>query len=543
MANQSKKKSEHWGSRVGVILAVAGSAVGLGNFLRFPGVASQNGGGAFMIPYFLALVLLGIPICWAEWSMGRYGGKKGLHSTPAILGAIGRGKWARYLGAIGVLIPLVVFFYYSLIESWCLRYVWLYLSGGMELGANAGEYVKGAQDVFSTIAASDTNGLFRGESLAASGFWVGVFILNMSLVYRGLTGGIEKFCQLAMPAMAICALIVLIRVLTLGDYGGRTISDGLGFMWNPNWEYLSKPSTWLAAAGQIFFSLSIGFGVVLNYASYLRRKDDVALSGVTASATNEMFEIGLGGMITIPAAFLFLGFAPIVVDPEKATTFGLAFNTLPVVFEYMGGAGRWIGATWFFMLFLAAITSSISMLQPVRAFVEEALGVSRAKSGAIVTAFCAAGALWVLYFSKGLVGMDTMDFWAGNLFIVVLATVQVILVGWVFQIGRSQESPFGATRLMKEINSYGLIRVHKIFGFIMKYISPLFLLAVLAGFVFGDLFEKIEAMAEKPVVAATFGFIMVLLALIVVAIRIGEKRWRAAGLDIDGKEDPEGGAA
>src|SRR3990172_6208896 len=108
--------SQQWGSRLGVILAVAGSAVGLGNFLRFPGNAAQNGGGAFMIPYFCALILLGIPIGWAEWAMGRYGGRKGFHSAPAIMGILGRGSAARYLGVVGVLIPMVVYFYYVIIE-------------------------------------------------------------------------------------------------------------------------------------------------------------------------------------------------------------------------------------------------------------------------------------------------------------------------------------------------------------------------------------------------------------------------------------------
>lgn len=533
------KKTERWGSRVGVILAVAGSAVGLGNFLRFPGVASQHGGGAFMIPYFLALVLLGIPICWAEWSMGRYGGKKGLHSSPAILGVIGRGRWARYLGAIGILIPLVVFFYYSLIESWCLRYVWLYIKGGMDLGADAGQFVAHSGDVFSKVAASDANGLFRGESLSASGFWVAVFIMNMWLVYRGLTGGIGKFCEWAMPAMALCAVIVLARVLTLGSppaAAGRSVADGLGFMWNPRWEYLAQPETWLAAAGQIFFSLSVGFGVIINYASYLRRKEDVALSGLTASATNELFEVGLGGMITIPAAFLFFG-----ALVAGQSTFGLGFNTLPVVFEYMGPAGRFIGATWFFMLFLAAITSSISMLQPVKAFVEEALGVTKGASAVIVTAACAAGALWVLYFSKDLVGLDTMDFWAGSFFIVVLATVQVILFGWVFQLGRGG-SIFGARRSMHEVNSYGLIRVPGLFGLIIKYVSPVFLLAVLTSFVVKDLGGKLTELGEKPVALATVIFILVILALIMVAIRVGESRWRAAGIDIDNEIDENDGA-
>src|SRR3990170_7863943 len=140
------QKQQEWGTRFGVILAVAGSAVGLGNFLRFPGQAAANGGGAFMIPYFCALLFLGIPVGWAEWTMGRYGGRKGLHSAPAILGVFGKGRTARYLGVIGVLIPLAVSFYYTFIESWCLGYFWHYLTGGVgvEQGASVADQTAAA---------------------------------------------------------------------------------------------------------------------------------------------------------------------------------------------------------------------------------------------------------------------------------------------------------------------------------------------------------------------------------------------------------------
>ncbi len=136
------EQHERWGSRIGVILAVSGSAVGLGNFIRFPGQAAQNGGGAFMIPYFCALLFLGIPICWAEWTMGRYGGRKGFRSAPAILGIVGKGSVARYFGVLGILVPLVIYMYYVLIESWCLRYFFEYLTGGANLGSDPSRYVE-----------------------------------------------------------------------------------------------------------------------------------------------------------------------------------------------------------------------------------------------------------------------------------------------------------------------------------------------------------------------------------------------------------------
>ena len=220
-----------------------------------------------------------------------------------------------------------------------------------------------------------------------------------------------------MPLMAILAFFVLARVLTLPPQEGRTVLDGLGAMWNPSFEELKDPQTWLAASGQIFFSLSVGFGVVINYASYLKPKDDVALSGLTATSVNEFFEVCLGGLITIPAAFMFLG-----VAAGTFSTFGLGFNALPNVFAQMP-YGRFFGFMWFFMLFLAAITSSLSMLQPVIAFLEEGFGLGRHASVAFLGLITAIGSGYVVYFSKDLVALDTFDFWIGTLMIVVLGLV------------------------------------------------------------------------------------------------------------------------
>ena len=377
------RPTEQWGTRIGVIMAVAGSAVGLGNFLRFPATAAANGGGVFMIPYFCALLLLGIPICWAEWTMGKAGGRLGLHSCSAILGHLG-GHRAGNTPALGLLMPTVVYLYYVVIESWCLGYAWSYLCGTIDLGSDPAEYAKRSAEVFSGFAGDNFDGvMFNGTVHTSVYFWLIVVAANFWLIYRGISKGIEKFCNLAMPIMAVCAIFVLIRVLTLpavheaGET--RTVLDGLGFMWNPKpvhegqsaLQALADPKVWLAAAGQVFFTLSVGFGVIVTYASYIRPKEDIVLTSTTAISTNEFFEVCLGGLITLPAAFIFLG----VVGASKGT-FGLAFNTLPIVFQNMPG-GRLFGFLWFFMLFLAAITSSVSLLQPVIAFLEEAANVTR----------------------------------------------------------------------------------------------------------------------------------------------------------------------
>src|SRR6266513_1901786 len=517
---KDRKQQMEWGTRVGVILAVSGSAVGLGNFLRFPGQAAAHGGGAFMIPYVCSLLFLALPIGWAEWAMARFGGEKGFHSGPAIMGLVGRGRTARYLGVLAVLIPMVVYMYYVYIEAWCLRYAWEYLTGGVQLTGSVGDQVRGAAQFFSSATGTDQNGVLNTSAL----FWLIVVALNIWLVYRGLSGGIEKFCQFALPAMAVLAMIVLIRVLTLGTPNlarpEQNVVNGLGYLWNPDFSKLTDFDTWLAAAGQIFFSLSVGFGVILNYASYLKKKDDIALSGFTASATNELFEVGFGGLITITAAFVFLGASGV------GGGFGLGFQTLPVVFEQMGGAGRWIGFAWFFLLFLAATTSSISMLQPAKAFFEEALAIPSGKAITLVSIICGLGSLWVIWFSKNTVALDTMDFWVGTFCIFVLATVQIICFGWVW----------GLRNGAAELDQGALIKIPRFFLFVMKYVAPAYLLVVLVGYAAQNLGPALKKTTGNPVGLWTLVIIVAVIGLLVGVLSIGERRWRAAGLDIDGRQ-------
>jgi SNF family Na+-dependent transporter len=527
--------SEHkqeWGTRLGVILAVAGSAVGLGNFLRFPGQAAANGGGAFMIPYFCALLFLGIPIGWTEWAMGRYGGLKGMHSAPAIMGVFGKGAIARYLGAIGVLIPLAVSYYYTYIESWCLGYTWSYLTGGIgvEAAAPIATQTATAAKHYADFTGREANGVLAGGSYATFVFWTLTFAVNIWLVYRGISRGIEKFCSWAMPAMAVCALVVLVRVLTLGapdpSLPDQNVVNGLGYMWNPNFSALGNPQTWLAAAGQIFFTLSVGFGVIINYASYMKRKDDVVLSGLTASATNETFEVGFGGLITLTASFIFLGLSGTAAAVQGGT-FGLGFTTLPVVFAHMGAFGNLIGATWFFMLFLAAITSSISMYQPALAFFQEALGWSRRAATTLMVACCVVGSFLVMYYSKAGLFWSTIDDWVGTFLIFVMAMVQIICFSWVFGVDKGWE----------EMHAGAHMQVPRLYRFVMKYVTPVYLIVVFAAFTWRNLGTWVRTVLEEPLRQGAILLVLATAGVLVVCTRVGEKRWRAAGLDIDGRTD------
>ncbi|MBI4701429.1 MAG: sodium-dependent transporter [Deltaproteobacteria bacterium] len=527
-----KESHQRSGARLGVRLAVAGSAVGLGNFLRFPGQAAQNGGGAFMIPYFCALIFLGIPIGWAEWVMGRYGGRKGLHSAPAIMGLFSRGAAGRYLGSIGVLIPLAVSFYYTFIESWCLAYCWRFLTGGIGIdpGAPTAQQTETARSFFRAFSGVAADGsLFSAGGGPTLVFFLVAFAVNVWLVFRGISKGIEKFCTYAMPVMAVCALIVLVRVLTLGtpdpSHPEQNVLAGLGYMWNPNFSALGNFRTWLAAAGQIFFTLSVGFGVIINYASYLKKDDDVALSGLTASATNEVFEVGFGGLITLTAAFIFLG-ATGTAEAVGTGSFGLGFNTLPVVFAHMGILGNAVGAIWFFMLFLAAITSSISMYQPALAFAQESLGLERKRATSVLVGLCLVGSTMVMWFSKDGVFLDTIDFWVGSFLVFIMAALQIICFSWIFGLGRGK----------KEANSGAQIRIPGFMWAVMRYVAPVYVIVVFVGFCVQKMGESARSIAERPAALLALGLVAAMAIVLIVCVRLGERRWRGEGLDIDDRE-------
>lgn len=427
-----------------------------------------------MIAYFISLLLIGIPVCWIEWTLGRQGGSRGFHSTAGIFHALIRHRWGKFLGVIGFVVPVVIYMYYVYIEAWCLGYALNALGGRLSAeGVDYGEF-------FGTFTGSMTDGVALQFGLGDVGiFVVIVYFLNFFFIYRGISKGIEKLCMIAMPALVVLAIIILIRVLTLGTPDparpDQSVINGLGFMWNPGdvGEGLRNPQLWLAAAGQIFFSLSVGFGVIITYASYLRKNDDVVLSGLTATAANEFCEVGLGGLITVPAAFMFLGTAGILGQG----TFSLGFTVLPEVFARMP-AGDLFASAFFILLFLAAITSSLSMLQPGIAFLEEALDIGRRASVTILGLMTAIGTLFIWYFSKDLKALDTFDFWVGTVMLFVQATILVIIFGWGVGIHRGWEIAHDGAEM----------RIPGIYKFVIRYITPAYLLGIFAMFVLQNVF-------------------------------------------------------
>lgn len=481
-AQEGFVKKERWATRIGVILAVSGSAVGLGNFLRFPGVAVENGGGAFMIPYFLAFLLLGIPICWAEWIMGRRAGRmSGLSSCPGLFGVLTRGGPLRYVGTLGLFIPVVIYMWYVCVESWCLAYTWFAITGKGCLGAG-GEYT-----AFFDQFTGNAEGTFFSGLTACYIFFLITFLFNFYLIYRGLSRGIERFCLFAMPLLVLCAIIIVIRVLTLGTPDPsnplQNLTNGLGYMWNPRWEQLANPQVWLSACGQIFFSLSVGFGIVLTYSSYLRKRDDVVLSSLTASATNEFCEVCLGGLMVIPAAFIFLGMSQ-MESVAGGSTFSLGFVTMPHIFAQMP-VGRLFQGLFYFLLFLAGVTSSLSMLQPAIAFFEEGFNMNRKTSVTILALLTFLGANAVIL-TPDFEVLGTLDGYAGDLGIPLLALSQLVLFIFVLKVPVGiREGGYGAN-----------MKLPFWFGFVVTYISPAFLLAILGYW----LFDKLLPFFDETVV-------------------------------------------
>ena len=460
------KPRDNWGSKIGIILAVAGSAVGLGNFLRFPVQAVQNGGGAFMIPYFISFIRLGIPLIWIEWAIGRYGGLFGHGTAPFIFDKIWKHRVIKYLGVIGIFGPLVIFIYYTYIESWLLGYAFFSITGAL-FQNNTPESMKAFLTSYQGLSPQNN---FHIAYL----FFLITFGINIWILYRGVKGGIELLCKIAMPLLFAFAIIIATRVLTLGA-PNPTIPDwniinGLGFLWNPNFAVLTDSKVWLAAAGQIFFTLSVGIGVILTYSSYLKKGNDVVLSGLTAGSTNGFAEVILGGSIVIPAAFAFFG--PIgAATAANSGAFNLGFVSMPLVFGHIP-LGNIFSFLWFALLFLAGITSSVSLAEPAIAFAKDEFAISRRRAVlyfAIITFILCQPAIFFL--GNGVV--DELDFWGGTFSLVVFALIETILFVWIF----------GMDKAWEEIHHGAELRIPKFYRFIMKYITPLFLIFIL-GFWF-----------------------------------------------------------
>lgn len=506
---------ERWATRLGVVLAMAGNAVGLGNFLRFPVQATQNGGGAFMIPYLAALVFLAVPLMWCEWAMGRMGGREGHGTTPGIFSMLWNHPAAKYIGALGVFLPTAVGIYYVYIESWTLAYAVFSLSG--EYAGLSG--VAAMRDFLASYQGL-APGHFGGIGTAYVFFLV-TLALNAWILRRGIQGGIELLAKIGLPVLFLFAVLLVARVLTLGApdpaFPDRHVLGGLGFIWNPDFSRLGDAKVWLAAAGQIFFTCSVGFGMIQCYASYLREKDDVVVTGLTTTMTNEFAEVILGGSLAIPIAFAFFG-RETTVEIAKSGAFNLGFAAMPIAFQKLP-LGNLLGFLWFSLLFLAAITSSVALLQPLMAFLQDELGFSRPRASAAVSLLVFA-AVQVPILGLGAGALDEMDFWAGTFGTALFALAETLLFVWVYR----------PERAWAEIQLGAQVPAPRAFYWVLKYVTPAYLFFLFAAWAWqqGPAVLRMEGVepGQAPWRWAARGVLLALLAGLWALVRVAWRRRR-----------------
>ena len=520
---------ENWGSKIGVILAVAGSAVGLGNFLRFPVQAATNGGGAFIIPYLIAFLFLGIPLAWMEWTLGRYAGRHNYGTAPSTLHIIFDKKkpWAKHLGSIGLLPPLFIVFYYVFIQSWILAFAYYSLTGKlMEVTAQGSAAVTQFFGDFIMLKTC------VGPVPSAIIFFLITFACNMTVLALGVRKGIERVNKICMPILLFLGIVLVVRVLTLPGIG-----KGLAFMWNPNFSELANPKVWMAAAGQVFFTMSLGMGIIWCYASYLKPKEDLVLSSLTASATNGFAEIIVGGTVVIPIAVIIAGAN--IEECAKLGTFGLGFQTMPYVFGTLplGGA---LQALWFALLFFAGITSAISIIQPLISFCEDDLKFTRKKSVTTISIIIFIGSLTAI-FGLGAGTVDELDFWGGTFLLVVFGAIQAIIFSFVLGRKKSQIVQPGESVAFALMNEGSQLKLPRFFRPIIQYVCPAYLIILLVSFTFTDglpliTLSNIPADAKVTFLGSEFsklyftwgfrGFMLLLVVLLNIAIAYA---WRKGG--------------
>jgi neurotransmitter:Na+ symporter, NSS family len=472
-------KREQWATRIGLVLAMAGNAVGLGNFLRFPAQAVKNGGGAFLIPYLIAFLLLGLPLMWIEWTMGRFGGQFGQHSTPGIFDSMGKRWFWKYIGVFGLWSNLIIASFYLYIEAWCLAYAGYSLMDGFQSTS--------PQAFFDSLTADSPSSIFT-----FSGFGLTMFVvciaLNVGILSRGLSKGIEVVSMIGMPLLIVFAAILAVRGLMISPatdtHAQASAWEGLNYVWEPKFvtenaegkrvAALLTPSVWLAAAGQIFFTLAIGMGSMQCFASYLRKNDDVTLNGATGAWTNELCEVVLGGTILIPIAVAYLGLAGVQKHVAGGSGFDLGFKVFPTLFSHWGNLAPAAGFLWFGLLFFAAITSSLAMGQPIMAFLQGEFRYSREKSALAFGAMLIPLALPVALFNQRSFFED-FDYWAGTFCLVVMAIGEAVLFAWVFGMDN------GWAEMMRGAD----LNVPYVFYWIMKFVTPTLLIVIL----FASMFE------------------------------------------------------
>ncbi len=439
---------EHWGSKIGFILAAAGSAIGLGNIWKFPYLAGSNGGAAFVFVYFLCILILGLPIMIAEIVIGR-------HTQKDPVGAfslIGGGKW-RGVGFLGVTAGFFILSFYSIVGGWTLGYMIKSLTGIIPL--------------LGTTSAAETE--FNGfiQSPVKMLFYHAVFMMaTVLIVIRGIKEGIERWNKVLLPLLFVILLVLIFRGLTL-----EGSSKGVMFYLKPDFTKITV-KTVIEALGQCFFSLSLGMGAMITYGSYLGKRDKI-LSASLEIVLLDTLAAFLAGLAIFPALYA------VGMMPDKGP--GLTFHILPVVFARMG-FGSLFAFLFFLLLFIAALTSSISLLEVTVAYMTDEKGWSRRKSVAV---------FGFLIFLLGIPSAlsfnllrDVKVFFGNTFFDFMdkLTTIYMLPVGGLL-IALCLGWKYGLDRTIHELDEdSSLYWLKETWAFAIRYISPLILALILAYF-------------------------------------------------------------
>lgn len=396
-----EQKREHWGSRWGFILATMGSAVGLGNIWRFSYAMGEGGGSAFLIIYLLSVLLLGFPVMLMEFSIGR---RSQADAVEAFKKLAPRTPWF-VAGGLGVLAAFLILSFYGVIGGWSLRYTLEYLTGGV------------------TGDPSDFFGGFISSTFEPV-FWQFAFMaLTIAIVFIGVQKGIELTSKIMMPILSLLVIGLAIYSMTLGGTG-----EALEFMFMPDWSAFREPNIYVTAMGQAFFTLSLGMGIMLTYSSYLDPKERLTSSAAIIIGLDTAFAI-ISGLIIFPALFAF------GLDPAEGA--GLVFIVLPNIFEALGGIGTLVGLIFFILFSIAALSSSISLLEVSVAYFMRRLKMSRKLVTLIiglaitllgVLSSLSQGAMEITVLDQSF--LDFIDGLTANILLPASALLSVLFVTW-----------------------------------------------------------------------------------------------------------------
>ncbi|HHW52875.1 MAG: sodium-dependent transporter [Acinetobacter sp.] len=440
---------ESWSARSGFIIAAIGSAVGLGNIWRFPYVAYENGGGAFLIPYLIAIFAAGLPLLFLDYAVGHKYRKAPPTAYKKLMNSEALGWWQ-------VMVTLLIGIYYASVLSWAGSY--MFYSIGQQWGTDTEKFFF-------------TSYLQNGEGLAF-GFVPTLFIglvivwtVVMFILYGGVKKGVELSNKIFMPLLVILFSILVVQALRLPG-----AVDGLNAFFTPNWEAMANYKVWLAAFGHIFFSLSVGFGIMLTYSSYLKRKTNLTGSGLVVALANSSFEILAG--IGIFAALGFMAYsAGSSVDEVVSGGIGLAFIAFPKIISSLGAGGDLFGFLFFASLTVAGVTSMVSILQvPIAAF-QDKLGWSRKRAVTIIAGGSAIVSTILFSTHSAITFVDIIDYFANNIGIVGGGLLSIILVTW-FRRPLLKE-------LQQHVNQYSSIKLGWGWNFLLTIVTPLSLLVAL----------------------------------------------------------------